>query len=587
MGLLESVVAESKELRRVAEQNARNQIISAVAPKIKSLIERELLGEDHTEDDEKDILLGADEEETTDDDEDNDETEDGDKDLATEQKCDVSEEKSNVSENSEDDDSDEYILNTESIKALTDLIQESSKENAIELSLLKLENQLLKDKNNIFANGAYSSINEEINNISKIIKEDKDNIGKDKLESFQSSLEAIKAQLSALAADKTKLVKEGLNSIAEKLGYAKESKKVGNQVKATYAKHILKKAKSLCEEANQIKSLFSEEEIKVLSTNLDTISNLYKEIKEMSTKKELNENELMLRLTIPDEVELTADDLGVEVVGAEGEEMGGEGEEIMGDEEMMGGEDDMSADMGSDAVDMPVEDEPQEMENYDMNYEGKELDDDDVVEIDENMLRRELEKMKKLNEMDASVLDDFGDGEDCGEPFVDSDDNDLNVSDRKADKGPKKESKETRINRELTEQLTEANTAIEKLRSQLKEVNLFNAKLLYTNKLLQNTEITTKQKVSIVESLDKAKSLREVQILFKSLMETLQSDSKSTKTKENKSPLKENIAKRKLIIGNSSKSVTSAEASTNQEKQLNENADFDRWARLAGITSKE
>ena len=51
-------------------------------------------------------------------------------------------------------------------------------------------------------------------------------------------------------------------------------------------------------------------------------------------------------------------------------------------------------------------------------------------------------------------------------------------------------------------------------------MNLFNAKLLYVNKLLQSKEITPSQRKSVVESIDSARSLREVKLLYRSLTES-------------------------------------------------------------------
>ena len=49
--------------------------------------------------------------------------------------------------------------------------------------------------------------------------------------------------------------------------------------------------------------------------------------------------------------------------------------------------------------------------------------------------------------------------------------------------------KEQRRNRALTGKLDEYRGAVETLREQLTDLNLFNAKLLYVNKLLQNKNI--------------------------------------------------------------------------------------------------
>jgi hypothetical protein len=105
------------------------------------------------------------------------------------------------------------------------------------------------------------------------------------------------------------------------------------------------------------------------------------------------------------------------------------------------------------------------------------------------------------------------------------------------------------------------------LRNKLAETNLFNAKLVYTNKLLQNESLSKRQKAEIIERLDEAQSLREVTLVYESLTKTLAGTSR---------PLAESADRK--IIGSSSRATRPA--STN----LTEGFETDRWARLAGIT---
>merc|ERR1712072_655879 len=76
-------------------------------------------------------------------------------------------------------------------------------------------------------------------------------------------------------------------------------------------------------------------------------------------------------------------------------------------------------------------------------------------------------------------------------------------------------------NKALKNQLTEYAKAVKALKNQLQEMNLFNAKLLYANKLFQNKNISNAKMRSIVESIDSAKSLREVKLLYRTLTESL------------------------------------------------------------------
>jgi hypothetical protein len=95
-------------------------------------------------------------------------------------------------------------------------------------------------------------------------------------------------------------------------------------------------------------------------------------------------------------------------------------------------------------------------------------------------------------------------------------------------------------------------------------MNLFNAKLLYANKLMQNRNVTPKQQRAVVEALDKAKTLREAKLLYQSLTASL---NKSTKRSLSEG--------RVVTRGSSSKSTRSSATKSGVE--------VDRWAVLAGI----
>jgi hypothetical protein len=123
-----------------------------------------------------------------------------------------------------------------------------------------------------------------------------------------------------------------------------------------------------------------------------------------------------------------------------------------------------------------------------------------------------------------------------------------------------------RQNRAQQEKLNKYRGAVQTLREQLEDLNLFNAKLLYVNKLLQNNTLSESQKKSVIKALDEAKSLSETKSLYTSLTESL-SVSASKKT------LSESTR-----FGSSSRTTTSA--STHSDKTVGES---DRWAKLAGL----
>ena len=74
------------------------------------------------------------------------------------------------------------------------------------------------------------------------------------------------------------------------------------------------------------------------------------------------------------------------------------------------------------------------------------------------------------------------------------------------------------------------------LRSKLNEVNLLNAKLLFTNKLFRAHGLTNEQKLKVVENFDRATNLREVKLVFATLAESFGSRtaSPSKQIKESK-----------------------------------------------------
>ena len=88
------------------------------------------------------------------------------------------------------------------------------------------------------------------------------------------------------------------------------------------------------------------------------------------------------------------------------------------------------------------------------------------------------------------------------------------------------------IDEEVNEELAEAYKVINKLRRDINEVNLLNSKLLYTNKIFRNKNLNESQKVKVLNSFDKAETVKEVKLVFESL---------STALSAKKSNIKESI----------------------------------------------
>ncbi len=66
------------------------------------------------------------------------------------------------------------------------------------------------------------------------------------------------------------------------------------------------------------------------------------------------------------------------------------------------------------------------------------------------------------------------------------------------------------------------------LKDKFDEVNLSNAKLLYTNRVLESTSLNERQKEQIVETLSNASSISEAKVIFETLQSTVGASTKKT-----------------------------------------------------------
>jgi len=600
--LYQEAIAEARQLKEMAEQNAKNKIIDAVTPRIRNLIERELLGEEDElpADDELAALEPEDESSeafppmdgapmTIDLDAMIGEpaafdaappTEAG-PDLAAEPLmggpsgpsvnvpagADVDVEIGadgsvvidtgavdvHVGEGESAEGGDDLLLSQEMAEALTRLLKNERKSSTKRSRVQRLENKFRKFKRVL------------------------GRVDESKLTTSQRALVRNKYM---------KLYREAFSLYNDAILSEGES---GNDGLRRRTRLIFKEIKLMA--YNQRKGLFR------------TLFESEEEQKE-DEKQELDELDAVLTLEPADEDEAmeVEDLLGDLAIEFEIETEEGDGEEEAGAEDDLGGEDDLEGEM--------------ELEGYgESDVIVVDSSEDEVVEIDENMLRRELRRMRRLQEndpVDGSGDSSFGGGDAGEEPFVDFTEDDLlnALEDELGDAplpdvGPQPKGgdampesrrrrarqiaerrrraaratrttratrtrtnsnkvNESRKTRALGRQLVEYKKAVGSLRTQLTEMNLFNAKLLYANKLMQNRNVTPKQQRAIVEALDKAKTLREAKLLYQSLTASLNKGAKRS--------LREG---RVITRGSSSKSTRSAGVKSGVE--------VDRWAVLAGI----
>ena len=126
----------------------------------------------------------------------------------------------------------------------------------------------------------------------------------------------------------------------------------------------------------------------------------------------------------------------------------------------------------------------------------------------------------------------------------------------------------------LKTELNEHIKVIEYLRGQINEINLLNAKLLYTNKLFKQFGLNNSQKLNIVEKFDLTNTLREVKLTYTVLADQLSSGASTVK--------KTNTVAKSITEGLASKAI----ASTKPSKDViveNTNEMALRFQKLAGI----
>jgi len=92
---------------------------------------------------------------------------------------------------------------------------------------------------------------------------------------------------------------------------------------------------------------------------------------------------------------------------------------------------------------------------------------------------------------------------------------------------------EEEVKEEDNSELNEALETINTLQSQLQEVNLLNAKLMYVNKVFKVNNLSEAQKVNIIAAFDKAETVKEVKLVFETVSENVVAK-KKTAIKESK-----------------------------------------------------
>jgi len=122
----------------------------------------------------------------------------------------------------------------------------------------------------------------------------------------------------------------------------------------------------------------------------------------------------------------------------------------------------------------------------------------------------------------------------------------------------------------LKGQMAQYKEAVSTLRGHINEVNLLNSKLLFTNKIFRKEGLSNEQKVRIVESFDRATTVREVKLVYAALVENLSVVARSF-----------NASRKKVVTEGFASKTTRSTAP--KSEMIVENAVATRLKELAGI----
>ena len=243
-------------------------------------------------------------------------------------------------------------------------------------------------------------------------------------------------------------------------------------------------------------------------------------------------------------------------------------------------EDDDEAEEGEHEEGMHDEDEDEvEEENLDLEAIIKELeseltedDDEDEAEEGEDMdesteaVEESTEGIEEEYEIDEAALEEDEELEEVDKSSdIGKSDNNRGDTDKSSGIG----GGDNKLS-EVQAELKEYKEAVSFLKDKLHEVNILNAKLLFTNKLFKQYSLDNNQKLKVVETFDRAQTTREIKLVYSTLAEQF-GDNGSIVTK-------------KSIKESASAPVASTNPSKESKKVITEETQVaNRFKKLAGL----
>jgi len=225
----------------------------------------------------------------------------------------------------------------------------------------------------------------------------------------------------------------------------------------------------------------------------------------------------------------------------------------------------------------PGFDEPANRTDEKINHPDElEIDEEQLVEMFKESLavdvpKEALEALERMEEDEESEEDE--------EEYVDVREISDDLVNHRDGQDPKEleelKTRNSKLEEKLEEMAKEKTNLLDLLgraKERLEEINLSNARLFYTNRVLEDTALNERQRKQLAEHIQQAHTVDEAKTIYETLQKTVSSRSEKRKTKS----LSEVVSKRSSTILSSRREV----ASTNKNPQAS------RWAKLAGILDK-
>ena len=206
-----------------------------------------------------------------------------------------------------------------------------------------------------------------------------------------------------------------------------------------------------------------------------------------------------------------------------------------------------------------------------LETEGEETDLDEEIELDEEILDAIAEELK----VDVAIPDQGLGGRSTptdrnleGQKVTLAALKDDELAEEHAALQKAREETGMYVNQvnELKQEKSNLEKTVLHLKGRLEEVNLSNARLLYTNRVLNSTSLNERQKTKIVESISNADSVEEAKVIY----ETLQSAVGESRNSKSPQSLREAVEKPSPTL-------------PRRRENNTQNPHFNRMRALAGI----